>query len=48
MRGASRLFSRYEPRANEFVVDGAKVLDSMAGIYKIAVEATFVDPKGQT
>ena len=47
MREAS-LFSHYDELQHSFVVDGSAIPDSMLGLHKIVVEATFVDPKGQT
>lgn len=47
MRKAS-LFARYDPLRHSFVVYGEKVPDILIGMHKITVEASFVDPNGQT
>lgn len=47
MREAS-LFSRYDEVKHAYVVDGTLIPDSMLGLHKITVEASFLDPKGQT
>lgn len=47
MREAS-LFSNYDEIKHAYVVDGAAIPDSMLGLHKVTVEATYADPKGQS
>lgn len=47
MREAT-IFSTYDQTKNAFAVDGAKIPDILIGMHKITVEATYLDPKGQT
>ena len=40
------MFSEYNAVLNSYVVNGNKVTDQDIGMYKIIVEATYIDPKG--
>ena len=44
--GKTFMFSEYNAVFNSYVVNGNKVTDQDIGMYKIIVEATYIDPKG--